>query len=145
MLLLFNLLFKNDFTFVIIRHGFNHVLSCLSNDVLIADVDFILIAATASCGSNVPIFKTLNSITENAIVLPVFNILPLNLLKVSGSHSQLMSLVSKLFFVANAQFVNLFLKVNLLLVTCRVCCVWWIRGRQGGKRSSQLTDVGDNI
>ena len=102
MLLLLNLLFINDFAFVIIWHGFNHVLSCLSNDVLIADVDFILIAATTCCGSNVPIFKTLNSITENAIVLSVFNVLPLNFLKVSGSHGQLMSLVTQLFLIADA-------------------------------------------
>ena len=141
MLLLLNLLLKYVFTIVIIWHIFNHVFSSLSNYVLIADINLILIASTASSRGYVPILKALHSITKNPIIFPVLDVLPLDFLKISGSHRKLMPLVSQLLLISDPQLVYLLLEIDLLLVGGWVGVRWRILRRQSGQRPTKLTNV----
>ena len=80
MLLLFNLLLKDNLTFVIIWHILYHVLCGFSNDMLITNIHLILITTTTCCRSDISIFKALDSIAENSIVFPILYVFSLYLL-----------------------------------------------------------------
>jgi hypothetical protein len=70
--------------------------------MLIAHVDFILVASAAGGGSYIPCFQTLYRIREDTVVISVLGIFPFYLLQISCHMLQLLTLVPQLLFVVTS-------------------------------------------
>ena len=88
--------------------------------MLIAHVNFILIASTSRCWCDISCLKTLNGVRQDPIVFSVLDVFPFNFLEVTCSHSEFMSLITHLLFIFVSHITDLFLQIDFLLVTCGI-------------------------
>ena len=102
------------------NHVLNIIFICFSDCVLVADKDLKLVWSATSSRRDVTVLQTLNSIFKYSVILSILYIFPLYFLQISGSHVQLLPLLSKLLLVFVAKFSDFFLEVYLLLIACRV-------------------------